>query len=138
MQILLQLLICRFCQGTKVLRNKFHLLPHATPNNHVVAVEPHCERFPVVNLLTQVIVDQTLKLSLCWWAHAGFLPRLNQSFKLSGGDNNFVGSKLIRIAEIGRKQEDPGSEQEKMQEWLFENSLDHKFSDAATRPYTIE
>ena len=58
-----ELFIARL-RGSHVLGEEFHLLPHTTANDEVVAVQARCPAFAIENLVADVILDETLQLLL--------------------------------------------------------------------------
>src|ERR1700674_4612450 len=52
--------------GGHVLDEESHLLPHASPNDHVVAVQARRSALTIENLVANVIVDEALQFLPGW------------------------------------------------------------------------
>jgi hypothetical protein len=61
--------------GSHVLGEEFHLLPHTAANDAVIAIQPRRPAFSVENLLPNVILYEALQLLVCRRA----LPRAPKS-----------------------------------------------------------
>ncbi len=51
----------RFAGCSDVLRQELHFLRHATADDFVVSVESKCQRFPVEDLLPDLVVDKGIQ-----------------------------------------------------------------------------
>ena len=104
--------------GSRVLGEKFHFLPHAAANDHIVAVEARRPAFAIENLLADVILDESLQLLFGRRPP----PSASESVREVGNarfrNDDLRGSLGVLLADHAEEAEQGGPQHEEMQQRL--------------------
>ena len=70
---------------------KFHLLPHAAPNDDVVAVKPSGSACAVEDLVTDIVLDQAIQFLLARRPPPSLRKAIAKIGDLRGGNDDLIG-----------------------------------------------